>query len=275
MSAGSYPDLPAAPPAPLKQHRQSYHDARVLLALVMREVTTRFGRTPGGFIWAIMQPLGQIIILGFAFSLIARNPALGTSFLLFKATGILVFQAFKTTSNMIGKSLSYSNKLLSYPGVEWPHALLARFILNIFVNLVVSILILSGIIIAENLTLIMDWKPVFLAYCLAWILSFGIGALNCYLFERVDIWSNVWGIMTGPLMIVSGVIILYEDLPPVAQEILWYNPLLHITGLMREGFYSTYTPGYISIPFVLACGMIPMVLGLMLVRKHHLYLLNR
>lgn len=88
-------------------------------------------------------------------------------------------------------------------------------------------------------------------------------------------WSNLWGMLTAPLMLISGVLILYEDTPRFAQDILWYNPVMHLTGLMREGFYSTYTPTYISVPYVLAWTLIPMALGLLLLRRFHRVLLER
>ena len=262
-------------PVPNRPQRIRYRAFRSISALVLREMATRFGRTPGGFLWAILQPLGTIIILALAFSLLARSPSLGTSFIMFKATGILAFQMFKTTSNMVGRSLSFSSGLLLYPGVNWIDAVLARTILNVLVSLVVSILILTGIVVFEGLTLILDWKLIFLAMALAAFLGFSIGMLNCFLFERISIWGNVWGILTAPLMIASGVLILYEDLPTFAQKVLWYNPAMHITGLMRAGFYSTYEPSYISVTFVMACCMIPLCLGLLLLRRYHLELLNR
>ena len=262
-------------PLPRVPQRLRHRAFRSISALVLREMATRFGRTPGGFAWAVLQPLAGIVILAFAFSLLAQSPSLGTSFVLFKATGMLPFTMFKTTSNLVGRSLSYSSGLLQYPGVHWIDALLARSLLNILVSVVVTILILTGIVVYEGLTLILDWPLIALSMSLAALLGVGIGTLNCYLFERITIWANVWSILTAPLMIASGVLILYEELPTFAQNILWYNPAMHITGIMRAGFYSTYQPSYISIPYVLFCSLIPLCIGLMLLRRYHLELLNR
>ena len=126
---------------------RSHPTARTISALVLREMTTRFGRTPGGFLWALLQPLATIIILGMAFSLLARSPALGTSFILFKATGMMPFQTFRSNATMVGGSISYSRSLLLYPGVTWVDALLARFILNTLVMIVVTALILVGVVL--------------------------------------------------------------------------------------------------------------------------------
>lgn len=248
---------------------------RAVGALMLREMITRYGRTPGGFVWALLEPLGMIIILGFAFSLLARNPQLGTSFLLFKATGFLILQLFNGLSRQIGNALSFSKSLLKYPRVTWGDAILARFILNSLVVTTVTIVIISGIIIFEQLDVVIDWTSVIAAMILTALLGFGVGTLNCFLFMRFPVWQQIWGILTGPLFIISGVILLYEEMPTFAQSILWYNPVLHLTGIMREGFYPLYRPEYISFQFVWFTILIPLVAGLLLLRRYHRELLNR
>ncbi|MGY6535862.1 MAG: ABC transporter permease [Pararhodobacter sp.] len=248
---------------------------RSIMALTLREMTTRFGRKPGGYVWAVLQPLFTIVVLAFAWSLLMKTPSLGTSFLLYKATGLLILRAFREIGSVVGKGLSYSKALLFYPGVTWTDALLSRFFLNTVLMIAVIGIILSGIMIYEGIRTVLDWPKVALAVALTLALGFGIGALNCFLFERVPVYQNVWSILTAPLMIISGVIVHYEAMPEIAQRYLWYNPLLHLTGLMRDGFYPLYRPEYISIPYVMVWILIPMFLGLLLVRKHNKDLINR
>jgi len=249
--------------------------SRSILALILREMSTRFGRTPGGYVWVLLQPLGMIFLLAIAFSLLQRSPKLGDSFLLFKATGFLMLTIFRTLSQMIGMALNFSRALLAYPGVTWIDAVLARFLLNTLVTVMVTIIILSFILLYDDVRPVIRWGPVLLAVGLAALLGLGVGVLNCVLFMRFEVWQQAWGILTAPLFVISGVIILYEDMPPLGQQVLWYNPLLHITGLMRMGFYTVYNPTYISVPFVLACSLVPMVMGLLLLRRFHRVLLAR
>lgn len=248
---------------------------RSISALLLREMGTRYGRSPGGYIWALAQPLGIIVLLAFAFSLLARTPALGTSFVLFKATGFLLLQTFNNIGGTVGGSLTYSRSLLLYPRVTWMDAVIARFLLNSLVIWVVSFLILTGVIIAQDLSVTLDWGKVFLSMALATLLGLGFGCMNAFMFIRFPIWTNIWSILTAPLFLISGVIVLYESMPPFAQAILWYNPLLHVTGMMRDGFYSVYNPTYISVPYVLTFALVPMVMGLMLLRQFHRDLLFR
>jgi capsular polysaccharide transport system permease protein len=194
---------------------------------------------------------------------------------LFKATGFLLLLGFNNISATVGGSLSYSRSLLLYPRVSWIDAVIARFLLNTLVTWVVALLILLGIVILLDLDVVLAWDKIFLSGALATQLGLGLGCLNAYLFVRFPIWVNVWAILTAPLFLISGVVVLYESMPPFAQAILWYNPLMHVTGLMRDGFYSSYSPTYVSVPYVLAFALVPMITGLLLLRQFHRDLLFR
>jgi len=47
-------------------------------------------------------------------------------------------------------------------------------------------------------------------------------------------------------------------MPSAVQNILWWNPLLHASGVMRTGFYPTYDAAYVSYGYTygLALGLI-------------------
>ena len=272
--------MPAAPALPPElQHRRTrwYGMAalRSIAALMLREMSTRYGRTPGGYVWALLEPLGMIIILSFAWSLLARSPSLGPSYLLFKGTGLLTLHMFTVLGNQVGRSMLFSRALLFYPRVNWVDALVARFTLNLLVTTTVMAIILTGIMIYEDIRSVLDWGRIAQAVLLTALLGLGVGCLNCYLFQRFPVWQNVWAILTRPLFIISGVLVIYEDMPQFAQQVLWYNPILHLTGIMRDGFYPIYTPHYISVIYVGLWIMIPMVVGLLLLRQFHRDLLNR
>ena len=89
---------------------------RVITALVIREMGTQFGRSAGGYLWAIAQPLGGIVLLAIAFSLALRTPPLGNSFMLFYATGIMPFTMFNT---MAGGVAGRSDRTAGCSPIRW------------------------------------------------------------------------------------------------------------------------------------------------------------
>ena len=248
---------------------------RAVFALMLREMASRYGRTPGGYLWALLQPLGAIVILAYAFALLQKSPALGTSFLLFKATGFLVVRQFTLLGSVTGHALGYSRSLLLYPRVAWIDAVFARFGLNLAVVTAVAALILAGIMFHDAVETRINWPLLVLAWGIGAALGLSLGMLNSYLFHRFEIWQQVWAILTTPLFLISGVILLYEDMPAAAQGVLWYNPLLHVTGLMRAAFYPVYQPGYVSLVYLGLWCLVPLVLGMMLMHLFHRDLLAR
>ena len=233
------------------------------------------GRSPGGYVWAILEPLGAIIMLGFGFSLLLRNPSLGNSFLLFYATGFLPFSLYQNLSNTVGRSINFSKPLLKYPTVTWVDAVLARFLLNSLTGILVAYIVLTGILYLNDTRTVIEYAPLLRSMFLTILLGFGIGVLNCALFGLIAIWDTVWAIVTRPLFLASGIFFIYEDMPPVVQDVLWYNPLLHLTGLMRQGFYPMYAPQYISVTYVACFSLIALFFGLLLLSRYHREILNR
>ena len=248
--------------------------ARAVMALMLREMSTRFGRTPGGYVWAILEPLGAILILSIGFSLLLRAPSLGNSFLLFYASAYLVLSLYRNVSTTVARALSFSKALLVYPSVIWIDALLARFFLNTLTNALVAYLLLSVIMVTVETRITFDASIMVMAMLLAALLGLSIGTLNCALFGLFPAWETIWNIATRPLFLASGIFYIYEDLPVLAQDILWWNPLMHLTGLMRSGLYITYRPDHLSILYVLCFIVVPLSLGLLLLRRYHKDILN-
>ncbi|MGB0900092.1 ABC transporter permease [Halocynthiibacter sp.] len=242
--------------------------------MILREMSARYGRSPGGYVWAVLEPVGIILILAWGFSLLVRAPALGTSFMLFYATGYLPFSVYQSTSGLVSQALQYSRPLLAYPGVTWIDTILARFFLNLLTVSMVTWIILTGIWWFGETKSIVTIEPILLTMVLSAFLGLSIGSLNCFLSGMFPIWRQLWSIFTRPLFLASGIFYTYEILPYEAQSILWFNPLIHITALMRKGFYPTYDPHFMSLTYVTIWILVPMTAGVLFLRKHHRDFLN-
>lgn len=249
---------------------------RSVVALILREMVTRYGRTPGGYLWTIAEPVGGIAMLVIIFSvgLKIRTPALGINFPLFFATGLMTLGMYQGTAGVVQRALNFSRQLLFYPGIGFVEAILARFLLEVLTRLVVVYVVLGAILMLFETRAVIDLPPIIAALGLAALIGLGIGCLNAFLIPTFPLWESVWGILTTPLFLMSGIFFLYEDLPEIGQDVLWYNPLIHLTGLMRAGFYPTYQPQYVSFVLLGLWVLVPLVFGVMLLRKHHRRILN-
>lgn len=257
------------PPTAPKLYKRRFQNLRTITALILREMSSTYGRSPGGYIWAVLEPIAMIMVLSVAFSFLFRQPSLGTNFFLFYATGIMPFRMYQECYQVTTTALRYSKALLVYPVVSFADALFARVILAVLTQLMVSYLVLSGAVMFLDVQLILDFKPILLSFLLAAVLGFGIGTMNCLLYDLFPIWKSFYTAVTRPLLILSAVIYIYEDLPVAAQNLLWFNPLVHITGMSRSGYFTYYEPDYISVIYILLIALPTIFFGMLLLRRNY------
>lgn len=247
---------------------------RVLFAMIMREMNTRYGRTWGGYVWAVIDPVGMIALLSLAFSQFIHLPPLGNSFPLFYATGYVPFHFYMETSSNTSSAVTFNKSLMHFPAVTPLDAVIARFILSILTLVVVMVFVFVGISVLTESSGSFDFGQILLAVSLAALLGLGIGTLNCVLFSFFPVWQRVWTVINRPLFLISGVFFTFESMPAAIQSILWFNPLIHVVGIMRKGFYASYDGAYISHLYVLGLGFGALVIGTALLIRHKSYVIE-
>jgi capsular polysaccharide transport system permease protein len=248
---------------------------RVITALVIREMGTKFGRSVGGYAWAIAEPLGGILLLAIAFSLALRTPPLGTSFMLFYATGIVPFYMFNTMAKGVAGAISSNRGLLNYPVVSVLDAVFAKAVLNFLTIFIVAVVLMVGIVLGLDLHVNLDLAALLLAFALSALIGLGVGAMNCVLFGFFPTWKNIWGVLTRPLFILSGIFYIFESVPKAFQGVLWWNPIVHVIGVMRRGVYGHYDPAFVSYPYVIGVSLGLFVTGAWLMRRHASFLIEQ
>lgn len=248
---------------------------RTILALMLREMATTYGRSVGGYLWAILDPVLGVALLSVLFSLALRSPPIGENFALFYASGYLPFAMFNSLSHKIARSVQFSRPFMAYPCVTFMDTLLARLLLNGLTDIVVMAIVVLGIMIIFNLPFSIDFGSLGLMFLLAILLSAGIGTFNCFLMTSFPVYERVWSILTRPLFLISGVFFTFDSMPKMAQDILWYNPLIHLVGMARQSLYPTYHGDYISPQYVVLIGLVTLFFGLLLLVRHFKHLMER
>lgn len=241
---------------------------------MMREMATSYGRSPGGYVWAVVEPLASIAILAFVFSLYFRKPSIGTSFVLFYATGLMPFTLFTTLSGRVAQAFAFSRQLLAYPAVSFIDAILARVIVTLLTQVMVGYIVFAAILTMVDTRSVPNLPLIIMSYLLAVLFGLGVGMVNAFLMTQFDVWKTVWAVATRPLFLMSGILFTYADLPRELQGPLWFNPLVHIVGTMRAGFYPTYQWDYVSFTYVLGVSLVLIMVGLRLLKWYHRDLLQ-
>ncbi len=263
------PQTPAS-----SQRPRRFRTLRTVFALVLREMSTTYGRTSLGYLWALMEPVAGIMLLSVVFSITFHAPPLGTNFALFYASGLMPFMMYIDLSGKIATALRFSQPLLFYPGVTFIDAILARIVLNVFTELMVFVFVLAGIIIGMNVDVILDIPAVLLGVAMAFSFAIGVGTMNCFLQTMFPVWERAWAILNRPLIIISCVLFTLDSVPQPFQGFLWWNPLVQIVGQVRAGIYPTYDASYVSVLYVFGVSAVLLATGLLFLDRYKSYLVN-
>lgn len=252
----------ALPPGPASTFRS-------ISALMLREMSTTYGRSALGYFWAVLEPSAGIILLTAIFSLAFVDPAIGTSFPLFYATGMMPFLAYTDVSQKTSVALRFSKALMFYPRVTFVDALIARFLTNAISQILITAIVFWVIIVFSRLDVLLAPVAIFNGFLMAFALALGIGTLNCYLLSVYPFWERAWAVLNRPMFIISGIFYVFNSVPMPYRDWLWWNPLVHIIGQVRRGVYPTYDGSYVSPLYVYSISAVCFATGLLLLRRYH------
>lgn len=236
-----------------------FQTPRILVALILREASSRFGKSTGGYFWSIAEPVAGIMLLSIAFGYLLAHPPIGSSFFLFYTSGVVPLLFFNATAGALAQSVAANKGLLTYPVVSVLDVIVARATLELVTYSVVFALIVTVVVRIDNINLQPDLIKIILALLLTALTGTAFGMLNCILFLYFPVWRSIWRIITRPLLIISGVMFTYDRMPPDLQHWLWFNPVLQLIGLMRGGLYQAYDDSYVSLPYLIIFCMVIIV----------------
>ncbi|WP_157936059.1 ABC transporter permease [Paracoccus zhejiangensis] len=228
-----------------------FQASRIIAALILREASSRFGKSAGGYFWSIAEPAAGVLLLSIAFGFLLAKPPIGSSFFLFYTSGVVPLLFFNTLSNALAQSVASNKGLLSYPVVSILEVIVARTLLELMTYSAVFVIITLFVVQVDNIVLHPDLLQVIVALLLTALLGMAVGMANCILFVHFPIWRNIWRILTRPMLIISGVMFTYDRMPESLKEWLWYNPLLQNIGVMRGGLYAVYNDSYVSYTYII------------------------
>ena len=235
---------------------------RVVAALVIREMATRFGNKPGGYIWALLDPVAHVAFMTLIFAAFARSPSLGSSFPLFFASGYMAFQFYQAMAGYLNGAVGGNRALLNYPNVAPIDTVVARYILQFHTTAAVAMCIIGGIALIEGFSLSLRWPYLIEAAFAATLLAVGVALFNNVMFKSFPLYEKFFDIATRPMFLISGVFYLPEGIPHPFRDILLLNPLTHLIMLFRKGIYPEYRADYMDMNYLYAVAFSLLFIGM-------------
>lgn len=239
---------------------------RIVGALLIREVITRYGRHNIGFLWLFVEPM--LFTLGVTALWTATRSLHGSDLPIaaFALTGYSTVLLWRNAPGRCIGALNINSSLLYHRNIKPLDIYAARVLLE-FGGATISFVVLGSIFIAVEL---IDPPEDIVTVLAGWLIvgwfGAGLGVLLGTLSYLNDLVDKFWHPFSYLMFPMSGAAFLVSALPPTFQEVVLYLPMVHGVELLREGFFgSKITPIY-DLGYVLTFNLVLSVTALMFLR---------
>jgi len=239
---------------------------RVIGALILRDMRTRFGRNFFGWMIMVLWPLTHLAFVMGGYVLVHHIAPIGTDVTVFAGTGILPYILCLYPARMIMLCLVQNQSLLLFPIVSAIDIIVARTILEIINAFWVVFIFCLVLYIAGIPFLPHDYTTAIFAVLSTIYLGFSIGFFSALMLKIARLWIAV---QIGALIlgyILSGAFIPISLAPVWAQDLLWYNPLVHCVEWLRSAYYDSFGESILSRAYLLGYSTVTLVSALILER---------
>jgi capsular polysaccharide transport system permease protein len=243
----------------------------VIYALLLRELSSRFGKSRGGFIWVLVEPVAHLLVPVLVMSFIRNRVLPGVEYPVFLVYGFLPFLLFKAICLQIVNGVNTAKGLLSYRQVHLMDVFIAKAMSYAVIQAVVFALVLSGMSLFGFDVL--PPRPVEFAgvIILTISLAFGLGLVLAAIASLVPDTRSIINVMFMPLYLVSGVLFPITRFPDEMVRWMAINPVLHLVELSRVAAVEGYEPmKYLSLQYPVALALVSTLIGLMFYRLRYL-----
>lgn len=256
----------AQPSASGSLRRSFATQCRVLHALLMREVITRFGRKNLGVLWLVGEPM--IFTLGVAtlWTLAGMSHGSPIPIVAFAVTGYSSVLMWRNSAFRASGAIDQNKQLLYHRQVQIIDVLLTRTILEVG-GATASFIVLSIFFMfigwmappADPLEVLEGWLM------LAWFgasLALLLGAGTAF----SDVVERLWHPAAYLLFPLSGAGFMVDWMPDRVRGFVLLLPMVHGTEMLREGWFGNVVRTHYDLGYMAATCLVLTMAGLSLLR---------
>ena len=247
--------------------RQSFAiQRRVISALLMREVITRFGRENVGVLWLIGEPMMFTLGVATLWAAAGLNHGSSIPIVAFAITGYSSVLLWRNTVNRCNSGIQQNLNLLYHRNVRVIDVFATRIILEM-AGATASFIVLAMIFTAiewiappvDPLLVVGGWLM------LAWFgaaLAIVVGAATAYS-ELID---RIWHPTAYLLFPLSGAAFMVDWLPPALQQTVLLLPMVHGVEIVREGYFGNVVRTHYDVAYMASVNLVLTLVGLFILR---------
>jgi lipopolysaccharide transport system permease protein len=242
----------------------------LILELTKRDFIERYSGSALGFIWSFIYPLINILIYMVIFGNLMGARLPGTSSVwgygVYLISGLIPWTAFANTVTRSSTVFLDKKNIITKIHLDLP-TLPLFIVLSETITFIVTLVIFIGVLLVTgfSVSLYLLLIPViyFIQQLFAYALGFFLGMIVVFLRdlkEVVTIGFQIWFWFTP-------IVYVFEILPPLAQQILFWNPALAFISAYHDIFILQKMPSFLFLSLVLFMSIVLIVVDYIIFKK--------
>ena len=240
---------------------------RVISALMVRELVTRFGRENIGFLWIMAEPLLFAGLVGIVWRFMKGPEEHGVSVFAFIATGYIPLTMFR---NAVGRSVrvfSVNGSLMYHRQIKILDFILVRFLVEMIGAMMAYFFIAALLMALDEFPVPADLGPFFVGWFLYCMFSFSLCLVLAPLSELSDVLEKFIPVTIYISIPFSGTFSMVSWFAPAAQKWMYYSPFVQAMELMRYGIFGDKVNAVWDVSVPIAASLVFLIIGLALCRR--------
>ena len=238
---------------------------RILGALMMRELTTRFGREGLGFMWLVGEPLIFCFGVMALWTLTKPEYEHGIRVAPFVMTGYMSLLLIRHHINMSVGALQANIGLLYHRQIKSLHIFLARNGLEFLGTTTAFVVVYVALLAVGEVQLPSDWLLLYAGWALLGWMSMGLGLIMSGLAMRYDLADRLVSVISYAMIPISGAFFMVAWLPAGIRDAYMLIPFPHAIEMVRASVFGEFVETHYDPVYALAVGTVMNLLGLLLV----------
>jgi ABC-type polysaccharide/polyol phosphate export permease len=218
-----------------------------------------------GLVMSIVQALLMLLVMYFMMSVFGmRRIAVRGDFMLYVMSGVFMFMTHIKAIGAVSQADGPTSPMMMHAPMNPIISIMGAALASLYQQTLAAAVILF--VYHAAFTPITIDQPVGMLgmYLLSWFCGVGIGMI----FLSAKPWqpeavSIIVMLYQRANVIASGKMVLANNLAPSRRDWFDWNPLFHTIDQGRGFIFLNYTPRYTSIDYVIYCGLVFVMIGLM------------
>lgn len=240
---------------------------RVIHALLLREVITRYGRHGLGVLWIMLEPMLFTLGVAALWHVAKLHTMSDIPIIAFAITGYSSVLLWRNAASRCSKAIEPNLSLMYHRNVKVIDIFISRVVLE-WVGATASIIALTLLFGSMGfMKLPSDVGTVLGGWILLAWFSLALGLIVGAVSERSESFERTWHVVSYLMFPLSGAVFMVDWLPQSAQKSVVWVPMIHGVEMIRHGYFGEVVRTHENPLYFSLVNLFLTFVGLSLVRE--------